>query len=612
MNEGTMTTGTTRETSLRVTVAQMHSVAGDLAGNTARAIQALNRAVADSADIVVYPEMALTGYPVEDLLGDDGFMADAEDALSEFAAHVPDTIVALVGVAVRTCSVPPLGGANLPSPVVLDASVRTRRNIVAVVSDGRVIAAHAKTLLPTYGVFDDSRWVEAGPLGQDLIDVRGVPVGLAICEDVWTRDVAEDAVNRGAALLIAVNASPYAIGKATAREAMLADLARDLDTQVLFVNAVGGQDEVVYDGTSALIHPLAGVTWRAPRFVEVDTSIDVTGLTAGWVAGAVPTLTQPVPERGPVAGVSVGAEPLNDGLESMWKALETGVRDYVHGNGFTAVLVGLSGGLDSAVAATLACDALGPANVRGVGMPGPYSSDGSVTDARDLATNLGIQFDVISIRSTYDAEEALISPYIDGAPGAAVARENIQARLRALHLMTIANAHGLLLLNTGNRSESAVGYFTLGGDSSGGFAPLRDLPKVTLYELATWRNAASGSELIPRSTIEKPPSAELAPDQRDTDSLPPYPVLDAILRAYLEDMLSATAIVDRWLEQRWTEDSRDVAAGTVVRVLTMTDRAEHKRRQVAPGVKVTSRAFGKDRRMPITSGRVHRDVGAYD
>ena len=561
-----------------IAVAQIHSIAGDIAGNSKKLSDAIEYAHSHGASILVTPEMSLSGYPVEDLLGDEAFLSDVEVAAYALAATVPVDMTVLIGAPLRDTVVPHSGGTARRLSEHLDATTRNVWNAVLVARGGEVMAVHAKTLLPTYGVFDDSRWMKPGPVDQELIDVDGVLVGLAVCEDVWTDEVARAAASKGAKILLVPNASPDSVGKPEFREAMLSSLAKNTGMTIAYANSVGGQDEVVYDGGSLIISDGGETLLRAPLFHEGTF-------------------------------VAEGVQPWADENAQVWRALVLGLRNYVRDNGFQSVIVGLSGGIDSAAAAAIAVDALGAENVHGIGMPGPYSSEGSVTDARILAERFGISFDILTIKDTVLAEEAIIGGMITGAPGEKIARENIQARLRALHLMTLANANNWMMLNTGNKSEAAVGYFTLGGDSSGGFAILKDVYKTKVYELCEWRNRIaeeSGNIApIPRDTITKPPSAELAPDQEDTDSLPPYPLLDFILVEYLEKQSSAASTVAKLMDNGWGHLGEEHLANEVLRVHRMVDRAEHKRRQVAPGVKITSRAFGKDRRMPITARRVH-------
>ena len=552
---------------MKVAIAQLNAVAGAIEANVAGIASAIAASV--DADVLVTPEKAVSGYPVEDLLGEKAFLADVEAAVASLATVVPPGLVAAIGAPMRADALPVEGGATIRGAGV-DAFDRDVFNVLALARDGQVFAAHSKALLPTYGVFDDSRWVVPGSAdGQDLFEIAGEKVAFAICEDVWTPEIAVQAAARGATVLLVANASPYYGGKPSDRVELIRDTAVETGMTVVYVNAVGGQDEVVFDGGSFVVGPTGDLLFRAPLFTEGVWTVDLSAV-------------------GPIA-------PWPDTVEEeTYGALVLGFRDYVLNNGFgtTGVVLGLSGGLDSALAACIAVDALGPGLVRGIGLPGPYSSAGSLDDAYALASSLGIRFDVVPISASVEAAHAELGDLLDG-PGGAVARENVQARIRGAYLMDTANAQGLMMVNTGNRSEAAVGYFTLGGDSSGGLAVLKDVLKTQAYRLAAYRNSVSPD--IPTSTITKPPSAELAPDQVDSNSLPPYEVLDAILVAYLEELQSAAEIAE----------SLDLPGDLVLRVLGMVDRAEHKRRQVAPGLMVSKRPFGRGRRMPITSGRRH-------
>lgn len=592
---------------LRVTVAQLNPIAGDVAANTGALREAVAQAAAVGADILLTPEKSVSGYPVEDLLGEVAFLEDVEQAVRQLSTEVPAGLLAAFGAPMREDAVPRLGGATIRGER-LDARDRDVFNVMALATDGALVAAHSKAMLPTYDVFDDSRWVVPGSsTEQSTFVVGGVRVAFAICEDIWTADVAEAAAARGAQVLLVASASPFHDGKVFERLARVRRVARDTGMTIVYANATGGQDEVVYDGGSFAVAPDGELLMAAPLFQAGTFTVDLPvrptedpGVGEVHLGGDVGTIDRP-------AVLRVLTE-WPEGEAQTYAALVLGLRDYVCNNGFgdRGVVLGLSGGLDSALAAVLAVDALGVDRVRGLGLPGPYSSEHSVADARELAENLGIDFRVVSIRQSYEAAIAELGDLLDG-PGAAVARENVQARIRGGFLMDTANAQQLMMLNTGNRSEAAVGYFTLGGDSSGGLAILKDVLKTEAYRLADWRNAEAVKRgevpPIPQSTLTKPPSAELAPEQVDTDNLPPYPVLDAILIGYLEQMKPARAIADE-VAASFDLPLHQVEQ-TVLRVLAMTDRAEHKRRQVAPGIQVSRRPFGRARRMPITSGRTH-------
>jgi NAD+ synthase (glutamine-hydrolysing) len=565
---------------VRIAVAQLNTVVGDISGNVARIRGALGRARDAGATITLVPELAICGYPPEDLLLRPEFAADSRIALDELARDVTEG-VAIVGF---------VDGRE------------DCYNAVGVLADGRVQAVYHKRFLPNYGVFDEGRYFRAGD-EQMVLDIAGARVGLVICEDIWySAPVAGDLATARLDLICCVSASPYHQGKGHARERMLATRAADSAAALAFCNLVGGQDELVFDGHSAVFDAGGEVIARCEQFVEdfVVAEIEVGDATRRRLREplvrrienveaplAVPiSVTTPAP----ASHVSLNAvAPLDDPREELWQALVLGIRDYVDKNGFPGVLLGLSGGIDSALTAALAVEALGAARVTGVAMPSVYSSPESLGDARDLATLLDIELKVIPIAPVVTAfEAALVDAFAGTSPG--VAEENLQARVRGTLLMALSNKHGGMVLATGNKSEIAVGYSTLYGDMVGGFAPIRDVAKTTVYALARWCNERAGRLLIPQHSIDRPPSAELRPDQRDTDSLPDYDVLDPILKAYVE--------ADR--------DSNDIAdigvAPDVVRdVIRLVDRAEYKRRQGPIGIKITPRAFGKDRRMPITN-----------
>ena len=532
---------------MRIALAQVNTTVGDFDANVERALAAVGEAAAAGADLVVLPELALTGYPPEDLLHRPAFVERSRGAVWEFAREAPAS--AIVGF--------------------VDMTGGTLHNAAAVTADGRVTAMYRKRLLPNYGVFDEERYFEPG--GADLvIGLGGIACAVTICEDIWSDETAARLAETGARLVVNLSASPFHTGKASEREAMLQSRARDHGLWVAYCNLVGGQDELVFDGRSAVIAPDGTVVARGAAFTEdlVLAEIDPEPSTRYRV-------------------VPGGLAPSPEGLEDVYGALTLGLADYVRKNGFTDVALGLSGGIDSAFVAALAADALGPEHVHGVLMPGPYSSEGSVADARALAANLGIDTRTLSIDDAFAALSRTLEAG-DGAPPAGLAAENLQARVRGALLMALSNTHGWLVLATSNKSEAAVGYSTLYGDMVGGFAPVKDVYKTRLYDLARWRNSIG--PVIPEASLVKPPSAELRPDQTDQDSLPPYEVLDAVLAGYIEGELSAADLV---------------AAGhdpaTVAHVVRLVDAAEYKRRQSAPGGRVTTKAFGRDRRMPITN-----------
>lgn len=525
----------------RIAIAQLDVTVGDIAGNADRVTDAIRAAAAQGADLLLTPELALSGYPPEDLLARPHFVDDVRDALERVAAACTG-ITALVGFVERT-----------------DGALH---NAAALCRDGRVAAVYRKRTLPNYGVFDEERYFEPGaaPLTFDLGETT---VGCTICEDIWVPGPVAEAAGLGAALVVNVSASPFHAGKGDDRERMLAGRARDNGVWIAYCNLVGGQDELVFDGRSVVISPDGTVAGRALAFREDLLVVDLP------------------------AGAGARIEPPLAGEAEEYAALTLGLRDYFRKNGFTDAVIGLSGGIDSALTATIAVDALGAAHVHGVLMPSRYSSEGSVTDADALCASLGIRGISVPIEEPFSAMLGALGPEL-GDASTDVTGENLQARVRGTLLMALSNANGWIVLATGNKSELSVGYSTLYGDMVGGFAPLKDVYKTRVYDLARYVNA--DGERIPRATIEKPPSAELRPGQLDTDSLPPYDVLDRVLEAYVEADESPARIAERGFDP-----------ALVRRVVAMVDAAEYKRRQGPMGIKVTPRAFGKDRRMPVTN-----------
>jgi NAD+ synthase (glutamine-hydrolysing) len=564
---------------MRVACAQINTVVGDLDGNVER-IRAAVRGAADAgAMLVLTPELAITGYPPEDLLVRPSFADASREALEALAESITDC-VAIVGF------------------VDHDEDIR---NAAAVIADGRVQAVYYKRFLPNYGVFDEARYFRAGdqPI---ILDIEGARMGIVICEDIWyPAPVAAELARARLDVIACISSSPFHAGKGDARERMLQTRASDSAAALVYCNQVGGQDEVVFDGRSAVIAASGEVVARAKIFGEelliADLELD---LAAGHRLRA-PLLRRLEPLDSPapvfvsagVANAPVGPPseiaPIAAPERELWDALVMGVRDYVQKNGFPGVIIGLSGGIDSALTAALAVDALGPDCVRGVAMPSVFTESRSTEDAQFLADLLGIRMDVIEIAPVVDAFETELVDVFEGRDRD-VAEENLQARVRGTLLMAISNKHGDMVLATGNKSEMSVGYCTLYGDMAGGFAPLRDVSKTWVYRLSSWRNMDAGKEVIPEATIERPPTAELRPDQKDSDSLPEYEVLDPILLGYVEEDLPPAALVERGFPE-------DV----VHRIVGLVDRAEYKRRQGPPGIKITPRAFGRDRRMPITN-----------
>ncbi len=539
--------------SLRVALAQIDVVVGDIEGNAARVVEAYEQAAAAGCDLVALPELAITGYPPEDLLLRPAFVAAAAEALGKVAART-GRCVAVVGYPERS-------GERL-------------YNSAAVCGGGRVVGVQRKQLLPNYAVFDEQRYFTASTLTGDVYDVGGVRVGVSICEDIWDPAPTLAIVAKGAELLVNINASPYYAGRLHEREAMLALRSSVAGVPIVYANLVGGQDELVFDGGSLVFDSDGRMVARAKQFVEdmlvVDLDVSHTG------GGAA---------RSSVLRVEPALEP----VQEVYEALVLGTRDYVRKNGFDDVVIGLSGGVDSALVATIAADALGAEHVTGVLMPSRYSSAGSVDDALELARRLGIRTITVPIEPAHRAFEQMLAPVFGDAPEN-VAEENVQSRIRGNVLMTISNKFSSLVLTTGNKSEMATGYATLYGDMAGGFAVIKDVPKTLVFALCEDRNRRAGRDLIPRAVIEKPPSAELRPGQLDIDSLPPYDVLDPVIEAYVEGDRSVSELI---------------AGGTdpelARRVARMIDRNEYKRRQAPPGVRVSRKAFGKDRRPPITN-----------
>jgi NAD+ synthase (glutamine-hydrolysing) len=527
----------------RIALAQINPTVGDLDGNAALIADWISQAKGAGAEIVVFPELAVTGYPAEDLYLRPDFIAANAAILDEIAAGVSG-ITALVGYA---------------EPVGHPVGRAIAANAVAVVADGGVRGAYRKRLLPNYGVFDEYRTFRNGT--QPLVcDIAGIPVGLTVCEDCWEpgSPVAGD-LAPGAGLIANLSASPYHRGKAREREEIFRKVAIEQAATVALVNMVGGQDELIFDGASALIGPDGSVLARAGQFTE-DLVI---------CGGPDPGSPSPAPWLGD--------------LDEVYAALVTGLRDYVVKNGFAHVGLGLSGGIDSALVAALAADALGPERVTCVVMPSPHSSRETQADAREMAQRLGVELIEIPIEGPMEAFGSLL-----GEDSTGVTAENLQARIRGNLMMALSNSRGWLVLTTANKSETSVGYSTLYGDMAGGLAPIMDTPKTLVYELCRYRNRAS--PVIPESIITRPPSAELRPDQKDSDSLPDYDVLDRILRLYVEEDLGPAGIVELGEDPAVTAE-----------VVGMVDRAEYKRRQSPPGLRVTSRGFGRDRRMPITN-----------
>ena len=620
----------------RLALAQLNLTVGDLPGNTARMVEYLHLARESGADLVAFPELAITGYPPEDLLFKKSFIDANVDAMEQVVAESRGIAVVLGYVRPRPHPnpLPEGGGTNEREGIA---------NSAAIGYDGRLIDTYDKIILPNYGVFDEERYFTKGRVCP-VYEINGVRVGVNVCEDIWY-EVGPSAVQRqaGAELIVSINGSPFHAGKSSyRRDSIVGSRAVGHGLFVAYLNTVGGQDELVFDGNSMICDPCGKVVARGPAFREAmilaDVDVDAvppltetpspSGRGLGWgrsslaAVGAPKSVYvsghQPDAERPPLPCSSNSGE--LDEIEEIYRALVLGTRDYLHKTGFSKAIVGLSGGIDSALTAVIAADALGPENVLGITMPSRYSSRGSIEDSAELARNLGIEFWEIPIEPAHTAfTEMLEERFAGTTPN--VAEENVQARIRGNVLMTVSNKFGWIVLTTGNKSEMAMGYATLYGDMAGGFAVLKDVHKMTVYALSRWRNAnthkfplspgettqipsPSGGGLgwgrppvIPQAIIDKPPSAELREGQLDEDSLPPYDILDPVIQAYVEDDCSYADMVAQ---------GHDPAV--VRQVITAVDRNEYKRRQAPPGVKITPRAFGRDRRLPIVNRYRQRET----
>ena len=539
---------------LRIALAQVNPVVGDLVGNEAIILDNYDRAAARACDVVVFTELTVTGYPPEDLLLKKAFVRENRAVVDRVATHTGQC-AAIVGF--------------------VDEENGQLFNAAAVCHNGEVVGVYRKMLLPNYAVFDEERYFTPGaavanevPTG--LFSINGVDVAVSICEDIWySHGPVAQQVAHGARIVLNINGSPFHAGKHLEREDMLCTRAREVSAPIVYVNQVGAQDELVFDGSSVVVGGNGEIACRLKSF-ESDFEIVEIAIDAN------------------VAPVRI--EKFDEDLDRIYKALVLGTRDYVRKNGFSSVVIGLSGGIDSSIVAAIAVDALGAENVHGVAMPSRYSSAGSLEDAEKLARALGIDYRVISIEPAFSAYLEMLEPSFVGR-NPDLTEENLQSRSRGMTLMALSNKFNWMVLTTGNKSEMAVGYFTIYGDSAGGYAPIKDVLKTQVFALSRRCNERAGREIIPETVISKPPSAELRPDQRDDQSLPPYEDLDPILRAYIDDDLTVPEIVARGME-----------AGVVTRIARLVDINEYKRRQCAPGVRISTKAFGKDRRMPITNG----------
>jgi NAD+ synthase (glutamine-hydrolysing) len=570
---------------IRIGIAQINSTVGDLSGNTEKIIRFIDEARSLGVDLLTFPELAMTGYPPEDLLLKPQFIKQNRESLNKIIEHSSDMSV-VVGF--------------------VDSDGDTY-NAAAVLYNKKLVGIYHKFYLPNYGVFDENRYFQAGRECPIFI-ICGIGIGITICEDMWYETgPATVQAYAGARLLVNISASPYHAGKGLSRERMLATRAADNVAIVAYNNLVGGQDELVFDGNSVIFNEKGEPIARGRQFEEdlVVADLDMESVFRSqlhdprrrketpWAKKELERVTKievsneyPVAAKPPLPPRQV--EGLNE-IAEIYQALVLGTRDYVRKNGFEKVVIGLSGGVDSSLVAAIAADALGPENVIGVSMPSHYSSPGSKSDAEALARNLGIEFQVIPIEKVFTSYlETLAEPFKDAQPD--ITEENIQARIRGNILFALSNKFGWLVLACSNKSETATGYTTLYGDMAGGFIPLKDVPKTVVYKLAQYRNQQAGKKVIPAAVLTKAPSAELRPDQKDTDTLPPYNILDPILKAYVEDDLAIDQIIAMGFD-------RD----TVIKAARLVDRSEYKRRQAAPGIKITPRDFGRDRRLPITN-----------
>ncbi|MBC7723743.1 MAG: NAD+ synthase [Burkholderiaceae bacterium] len=569
---------------LRLALAQTNPVVGDLVGNAAQIVQAARAASEAGADVLAVGEMALSGYPIEDLASRPSFLATASRAVATLAESLQDEglgdLVVIVGHPDGPWEPRLLGTSNAPTAIA--------QNCASVLQNGRVEARYAKHHLPNYSVFDEYRVFIPG---DDLLVLRikGADVALIVCEDLW-RDGGPlgRVLEADAGLLVVINASPFERDKDEVRVPLVTRRAVETNTTVAYVNIVGGQDDLVFDGDSVVVDGTGAILARAPQFAEHLLVVDLDLPDANPDAdlpGNVQRVSLQVPERA-LGHLAAEVTQLPDDNEQLWNALVLGLRDYVRKNGFRSVILGLSGGIDSAVCAAIAADAIGADHVHGVSMPSQWSSDHSRSDADDLADNIGLHYST-------EAIAGLVEPVETQLALTGIAAENLQARMRGVILMAKSNMDGHLVLTTGNKTELSVGYSTIYGDSVGGFAPIKDVPKLLVWELARWRNAAAAARgetpPIPEGSITKPPSAELRPDQTDQDSLPPYELLDAILDAYITRSLGRDDVVALGFD-----------AETVDFITTLVDRSEWKRRQGAIGPKISGMAFGRDRRLPIT------------
>ena len=553
--------------SIRVALAQLNFRVGDFETNVELISEAYERAVEQQADLVVYSELAVCGYPPEDLLLKQQFLDDARAAVDQIAARTSNA-VAVVGF------------PELESDCLY--------NSAAICYQGSVKGIYRKQLLPNYSVFDEKRYFTPGASAGPIIEIAGVNIGVSICEDLWFDEgPIDDQVSSGIGLVISLNASPYQRGKDSDRASTVIERVTRHKIPVVYVNQVGGQDELIFDGSSFVADSRGQLVARLPQFEEMIHVVDLEVEDSD--CGELPVIVAS-PSQEPknlIPEMSVSKE--EEETAEVWKALVLATRDYVNKNGFDEVVIGLSGGVDSSLVAAIAVDALGSGRVHGVSMPSRYSSQGSKDDAAELAKNFNIDFETIPIEPGYTALTNMLEPVFEGHQSD-LTEENLQSRLRGILLMAMSNKKGWLVLTTGNKSETSVGYSTLYGDTAGGFAVIKDCPKLLVYELCRWRNKQTSSGWIPEASITKPPSAELRPDQTDDQSLPPYEVLDPLLEAYVERDKTAGELISLGYDPE-----------IVKRITGLVDLAEYKRRQSPPGPRISTKAFGKDRRLPITN-----------
>jgi len=524
---------------MKIALAQINPIVGDLEGNAKKIIEYIGKAKKQGAGLVVFPELAITGYPPEDLVLKPQFITDNISALKNI-------VKASKGIGVYVGFVDKKGNDFF--------------NAGAFIDNGKIVKIYHKNNLPNYGVFDEKRYFKEGK-EPAVVNFKGVKIGLGICEDIWVeKGPYKGEAKAGAKIILNINASPYHVGKIGEREKVLAKRAKATKAHIVYVNMVGGQDELVFDGGSMIINSKGKLIASAPQYKEELLIFDEKG---GKIT------------------------PRLDQMSEIYYALMTGVRDYVEKNKFGGVIIGISGGIDSALTAVIACDALGSSRVHTIFMPSQYSAKQSLDDSISVTKNLGVKMDIIPIKDIFSQYLSTLAPNFRGKP-ANIAEENLQARIRGNILMALSNKFGWLVLNTGNKSETSTGYCTLYGDMAGGFSVLKDIPKTLIYKLVKWRNKKK--MVIPQSIIDRPPTAELKPNQKDQDTLPPYEVLDPIIKAYVEDNSSVKQMIAKGFDK-----------ATVSKVVSMIDRSEYKRRQSAPGTRITHRAFGKDWRLPITN-----------